>query len=224
MTQSKYISDAAEFYKLLADPKVNVLDWHILNDDLVLVDTQPTKDFIPKSNMTNIFIAAAVTAYGRRALNHVLMCIGPERLLYWDTDSVIFIHRPGLWRPQCGVFLGEMTDELPPGHHIVIFCSTGPKCYCFMLDDGTCSIKVKGFTLNHANSKKLHFHTMCDELFLWHFHSQTGGISLKNPSEITRHKNKAIIYNKPLSKSYQVVYTKRVVQDDFTTLPYGYCE
>ena len=77
-------------------------------------------------------------------------------------------------------------------------------------------------TLNYRNSQLLQFDHMCDELFLWHFHGDTLGINLPNSSDITRDKKKAVIFNKPVTKKYQVVFDKRVVCDDFTTLPYGY--
>jgi len=42
-------------------------------------------------------------------------------------------------------------------------------------------------------------------------------------SKITWDKHWSIIYNKAMSKKYQVVYTKRIVNPDFSTLPFGYC-
>jgi hypothetical protein len=223
MPRATYITDEGELCKTLADPTTTIRDWHIINEDMVLVDKEHSKDFIPESDITNIFLACFVTAHARLRLYDLLMRIGPSNVLYYDTDSVIYIRRPGSWRLECGDFLGDLTNELPPGRHIVQFICCGPKNYGYMLDDGTCYVKIKGFTLNHENSQKLHFNALCDELFLWHFHGETQDITLKNPSEITRDKYNAKIYNKPMAKSYQVVYTKRVVAPDFTTEPYGYC-
>jgi hypothetical protein len=208
----------------LADPTKNIVDWHILNDDMVLLETSPTKDFIPESQLTNVFLASFVTAYGRLRLYSLMSEIGAANLLYWDTDSVIYVQRPGGYMPKYGNFLGDLTDELPAGTHIIQFICCGPKNYGYMLNDGRCYVKVKGFTLNHANSQKLHFNTLCDELFLWHCHGISQGIQLQNPSEITRDKYKSVIYNKPLSKAYQVVYTKRIVMPDMSTIPFGSCE
>ncbi|KAK9686004.1 hypothetical protein QE152_g37525 [Popillia japonica] len=78
-----------------------------------------------------------------------------ERVLYYDTDSVIYISRPGEWEVPLGNFLGEMTDELEcygegkwevplgnflgemtdelecygEGSYITTFASGGPKLY-----------------------------------------------------------------------------------------------
>ena len=78
--------------------------------------------------------------------------------------------------------------------------------------------------MNHENAQKLQFEHMKKELFLWHNKEGSQNIMLKNSSDITRDKLKMIIYNKPIVKQYRVVYTKRIVNNDFTTLPYGYCQ
>jgi hypothetical protein len=223
MPQHQYVSDPSEFYKIVTDQTKKITDWHILHDTLVLVDTAHAEDFIPESNMTNIFIACFVTAHARLRLYKLLMQIGPDNVLYYDTDSVIYVKRPGSWVPECGSFLGDLTNEIPQGRYIVQFVCCGPKNYGYMLDDGTCYVKVKGFTLNYQNSLKLQFAALKEELFRWHFHSESQNIKLTNASQITRDKHKVQLYNKEQSKAYRVVYTKRRVLPDFTTLPYGYC-
>ena len=39
---------------------------------------------------------------------------------------------------------------------------------------------------------------------------------------ILRNKLKANVYTLEMPKSYGVVYNKRIVMDDYTTLPYGF--
>ena len=48
--------------------------------------------------------------------------------------------------------LGELTDELD-GDHIVEWVGSGPKSYSYLTNKGKMVCKVKGFTLNHENSK-----------------------------------------------------------------------
>ena len=48
-------------------------------------------------------------------------------VLYYDTDSVIYVSRPGQYAPPLGDYLGELTDELDSGEQIVEFVSGGPK-------------------------------------------------------------------------------------------------
>ena len=100
-----------------------------------------------------------------RALDH----LGP-RVLYSDTDSVVFVQRPDdpPIQPPLGDFLGDFTDELDPGDHIVQFCSGGPKNYGYMTARGKTECKVRGFSLNaegqaHLNYQILRQNTL-DEL------------------------------------------------------------
>ena len=37
-----------------------------------------------------------------------------QRVLYFDTDSIFFISRPGEYEPKLGDFLGEFTNEINP--------------------------------------------------------------------------------------------------------------
>ena len=47
-------------------------------------------------------------------------------------------------------------------------------------------------------------------------------VNTVNPNKICRNSRKQIVYNRKETKRYKIVYTKRAIQDDLTTLPYGY--
>lgn len=112
---------------------------------------------LPKS--TNIAVAAFTTAYARLRLYEVMEILG-ERVLYTDTDSVIFVDDVN--NPVdivCGEFLGDLTDELD-GDVITEFVSTGPKSYAYKTKKGKYTTKIKGFTLNYEASQLLNFETL----------------------------------------------------------------
>ena len=74
-------------------------------------------------------IAAFTTAYARLKLYDVLDML-QERVLYCDTDSVIFVSKPGDSEQPLGHYLGELTDELNDDH-IPTFVSGRPKNYAY---------------------------------------------------------------------------------------------
>lgn len=82
-----------------------------------------------------------------------------ERVLYFDTDSIIFVDWPGAISPPVGDFLGDLTDELAeygPGSFIDTFASGGTKNYAYRVRVGGSIVtrtvcEVKGISLNYEN-------------------------------------------------------------------------
>ena len=78
---------------------------------------------------------------------------------------------------------------------------------------------MRGFTLNFKNSQLLNF----DSIKALVLSLDKGkSIPLLNSSKITRDGKKRKVINKEEIKLYRMVYDKRVIQPDFSTLPYGY--
>ena len=70
----------------------------------------------------NVVIAAFTTCHARLRLYNVLDRL-QERVLYFDTDSIIYVSKPGEWEPPTGDYLGDLTDEIDPkdGQYIASF-------------------------------------------------------------------------------------------------------
>ena len=193
---------------------------------------------------TNIFIAAFTTCWARLKLFSLLEMLD-RRVLYFDTDSVIFVSRVGDKDPETGSFLGELTNELKkPGDFITGFVSGGPKNYAFKTLLGEQVCKVKGFSFNYKNSKLINFSSMLQlvsnprekivnsvkKLKLKkrkrkdrQSENEVNKVVVTNERKITRQKLKRKLYNRVEQKEYRIVYDKRVLQkDSFDTLPYGY--
>ena len=91
-------------------------------------------------------IAALTTSYARLRLLNMMRKLG-DRVLYTDTDSVIYVSRPRDWEPQLRAVLGERNNELEEGEsHIVSFVSLGPKTYAYTTDTGRTEMKIKSIT------------------------------------------------------------------------------
>lgn len=55
-----------------------------------------------------------------------------ERVLYIDTDSLIYVVREGETPLELGNYLGDLTDELG-GDTIQEFVASGPKSYTYKI-------------------------------------------------------------------------------------------
>ncbi len=67
---------------------------------------EDNKDMHWGSNQTNVVTAAFVTAQARLKLFNEMLILG-ERVLYVDTDSIIYKRSLDLYTPKLGDFLGD---------------------------------------------------------------------------------------------------------------------
>ena len=105
------------------------------------------------------------------------------------------------------------------GEHILEFISGGPKQYAYRTQNNTV-IKLRGFTLNSITARELNFVNMrrlikkyiatrdCDQVFVVF-------------NRIERLRDRTVI-TKASMKTYRVVYEKRRLLSDGSSLPYGY--
>ena len=150
------------------------------------------------SDKTNVVIAAFTTAQARLKLYSVLERI-QQRVLYFDTDSIIFTSKPGEWVPPLGDYLGELTNELDDDDYITTFVSGGPKNYAYQTKNGKTICKVRGFTLNYRGSQKLNFSTMCAQVC----NANQEPIFLENPHFIRRNPKEKTLETASLTKKYK---------------------
>ncbi|CAB4006372.1 DNA polymerase [Paramuricea clavata] len=129
MTKVKIISDPAEYFDLLSSDQINVTDANFINDELIEVHFENVDEFVEADGKTNVVIAAFTTAHARLKLYGVLEQLN-RRVLYFDTDSVIYVSKEDEWEPPTGSYLGQLTDELDGGY-ITTFVSGGPKNYAY---------------------------------------------------------------------------------------------
>ena len=129
MTKVKIVSDPAEYFDLLSSDQINVTDANFINDEHIEVQFENVDEFVEADGKTNVVIAAFTTAHTRLKLYGVLEQLN-RRVLYFDTDSVIYVSKEGEWERPTGSYLGELTDELD-GAHITTFVCGGPKNYAY---------------------------------------------------------------------------------------------
>ena len=216
MSQTKYITDASEFYEILLDDKLDNKNFQFINDDMVQMTYNFKDQFVDNSNNTNIFIACFTTSHARLMLYDKLDYLN-EKVIYFDTDSIIYADN-NTKNIETGDMLGEMTDELS-GKGISSFVSTGPKSYSFKYGVNDEKSAIKGFTLNHENSSILNHDSMRKIV-----KKQIRELTIINENKITR-KNREIV-NEYCEKVFKFGYDKRVIrhvnENHIDTLPYGY--
>ena len=83
-----------------------------------------------------------------------------ERVLYTDTDSVIFSSLPHENDPPLDDFLGDFKDELGEDHFITEFASRGPKNYGYLMKKEKEECKVRGISLSSEGVKQLNYQVL----------------------------------------------------------------
>ena len=112
MKKTKFVQDIGEFIDILTDKAKHVTDFHILNNNVLMIEYENSQDFEMYSMNTNVVIAAFCTSYARLKLWGIMNKLG-KRVLYHDTDSIIFsVKNTDKYIPPLGEYLGDLTDEL----------------------------------------------------------------------------------------------------------------
>ena len=92
-----------------------------------------------------------------------------------------------------------------------------PKNYCYKLDGGKTKALVKGFALNHTSSKKINFESIKNIVT----NNQSKQI-ITNQLRFSRDKVDWTNSTSIIKKSYRLVFDKRILFNDFKTLPFGW--
>jgi hypothetical protein len=220
MTKVELVKDPRTYFDYLTSDEINVLDARFVSDEMVELHYEYNENFVEPDAKTNVVIAAFTTPYARLKLYGVLDQL-QERVLSYDTDSVIFVSKPGEPEPPLGPYLGQLTNELKEGY-ITTFISGGPKNYCYKTSTGKVETKVRGITLNCSAQQKVNFDVIRSLVYLHAKCNVTGKVKVDIPLKITRNAKDKNIETKRMKKDYKIVYDKRLIIDDYKTLPYGY--
>ncbi|XP_054257504.1 uncharacterized protein LOC128982573, partial [Macrosteles quadrilineatus] len=128
-TKATIVRDPETLFNMLINPAVQVNTIQEINQDTLLVNWQNLEEVGGSLRRVNVAIAAYTTAQARLKLYEHLKALGAQ-VIYYDTDSVVYLLSDNLHKVPTGDYLGEMTDELTdygPGSFIIAFVSGGPK-------------------------------------------------------------------------------------------------
>ena len=214
---TEYVDSPQRFAELMFGGRVDVKHLLLISEDLVQMQYDKKGEFGCESGFASVVHADFVTAFARLKLYDRLEPL-QDRVLYFDTDSIIYVTRPGDTALPLGDYLGDLTSELPPGDSIQKFVSTGPKSYGYQTRHGKTEIKCKGIPLTVTSSEKVNFESMVSLVS-----GQERQIQVTLPQQIRRDPKHRQLKTVDVEKVFQVVYDKRV-RRGMKTVPYGYLD
>jgi hypothetical protein len=223
MKKSVFISTSAEQIDIIFNDKYKDVSQIELNDEFRLMEYKCKEEYQKPNKNTNIYIAVFTTAYARLKL-YSLLEILDRRVLYMDTDSVIYIDDGSdaviSIEEMLGSDLGELTDELK-GDHIEEYVGAGPKDYGYETNKGKVVIKNKGIILNAEAEEKITLNKKIELVKSNNTKSET----IENTQFKLSKKDNSIKVIKQ-NKIYDFEFNKRMIvkesEDSIYSLPYGY--
>jgi hypothetical protein len=115
--------------------------------------------------------------------------------------------------------LGDFTNEIDPkdGNYIAEFTSTGAKSYGYVLDSGKAKVTVKGIVFNYQACEKLNYAALENIVCA----DQNAQIVVPQ-YKFLRKKHEWTVRTAEQNKIFKFTFDKRILLDNFESLPYGY--
>lgn len=217
------VENVEKFDEIVHNPENEVSSIIDIDHETVIVVWRNLKEAVDVATKTNVVIAAVTTAHAREKLYSCLQEKN-DKVLYCDTDSVIYVSTGPDDQLHRGNFLGDLTDELEGygvGSYIKSFVSGGPKFYSYLVQkpDGTTAecCKIKGVRLNQENRDEINYNSIRELVA-----DERPSFQI-NFDGIRRTKTHQVITREE-SKTIQVTGPKRrfVAGSTTTTVPFGY--
>ena len=215
LSTTEYVDCPRRFAELMFGGHVEVKHLLLISEDLVQVQYERRGEEVQENGFANVVLANFVTSFARLKLFDAMDPIA-DRVLYFDTDSIIYVSRPDDRVLPLGDYLGDLTSELDPGDSIQTFVSTGPKSYGFLTRQNKTQVKCKGIPINVTSSQKVNLQSM-----LALVEGSLSDIRVKLFRQIKRDPKQRQLKTVDVDKVFQVVYDKRV-RRGHQTEPYGY--
>ena len=237
---TKVVKSFKELYDLNQNSKIEMLgDEQIGN--MLLVNYKFVEDEMANACNTSVAIAAFVTSYGRIELYeqlHEIEKSKPGSVLYFDTDSIVFVSTPESYSPYVGGFVGEMTDEIQGEFGSELyptmteFFTIGSKTYSYRVRTGVepnfqyhNKLKAKGITQTIEAKKDCNFYSL-RKMAIFQAHSlenEEVGVAQNQFSSNKQHE----VSSREFIKKLRVTSDKRRIlqaPDGNYTLPYGWVD
>jgi hypothetical protein len=170
----------------------------------------------PNFHKTYLPAGVFVPSYGRLVLYRQMMHL-EDRVLYHDTDSIIYIYDPAKYNIPESPLWGDWDEESISKKGITAFVSLGPKSYGIRAP-GEDILKLKGLSIKHAHRNLVTFDLL---------KSQIDGLTkttLVPQMNFIYKPGKGMKTTKSLKKlEFNPEFLKGFLGPDFKVFPLGYC-
>ena len=223
-----------EILTIANDPQLEILGEIAVGDESLQITFKHKDDETSRVGDTSVAVAAYVTSYARLMLLEAIEKIerqgGEGRVLYYDTDSIVFVEKDGENLHPCGNILGQLTDEIlsltnDPHAYIKTAVFAAPKSYGLQIVNKEGKkiktiLKTRGITRHAAAASFFTFdtyRTLVDDAVSG-VHS-----SVNVPQSTIRSDKRQNMFTVENTKRIRVVSDKRVIiKETYDTLPYGH--
>lgn len=214
----KLITNPAEWFLLISDDENIVHSADFTHKDYLQVYYSKAQNMSESTANINVVLACFVTAHARIKMHREFIKIGSDRVCYTDTDSIIFTSKPNDYKPYLSSYLGDFTNEIDPKNgNITCFATAGPKNYTYETSTGYKKALVKGISLNNVSVNKINFESMVNIVT-----KDRAQIIETEQIKFSRNKCEWTNSTNIIKKKYRFFYDKRIILDDYNTLPFGY--
>uniref|UniRef100_A0A1I8F3I2 DNA-directed DNA polymerase n=1 Tax=Macrostomum lignano TaxID=282301 RepID=A0A1I8F3I2_9PLAT len=149
LTSTEIVDSYEAWLQRLTDPSIKVKSCEPIGESFMMLEYKPRIGVAGERafKYANVPIGVFTTSHARLRLYEALEGLG-TRVIYADTDSVVYPVLSGRVRASGGSSLGQWTDEVPAGCRMVQFTTGGPKLYRYVVEkpDGSLYsvLKCKG--------------------------------------------------------------------------------
>ena len=154
--------DYQEWYDLYANIEAGntVVTKFVPVGDRFLINTNRSQEQKTYLDFHDSYLPAGayVPAYGRLMLYEMLDKLG-KRVLYHDTDSIIYVYDPLEFNIPMNDIWGTWDEEKISKEGIEEFVSTGPKSYAIKTSKSE-TVKLKGVSIKHSHRFLINFSTI----------------------------------------------------------------
>uniref|UniRef100_A0A1I8JAQ8 DNA-directed DNA polymerase n=1 Tax=Macrostomum lignano TaxID=282301 RepID=A0A1I8JAQ8_9PLAT len=135
LTSTEIVDSYEAWLQRLTDPSIKVKSCEPIGESFMMLEYKPRFGGAGERafKYANVPIGVFTTSHARLRLYEALEGLG-TRVIYADTDSVVYRCSPGEYEPPGGSSLGQWTDEVPAGCRMVQFTTGGPKLYRYLVE------------------------------------------------------------------------------------------